>query len=183
MKFYRLYVFIILCFLSNNVFAQIMNDTNTKDETDLNLIRGEKYILVNDSLCCNDKKYFFFAGATIGTPGAVSVNAGYYFNHFAVKLSGSYLKKDWYGVQSDIEFVLNNTGELIQGISLTGGLFDAIHFNDSGVIISQVQQNYIGFAYDAYYAGFYLQTGLGFGFRSYPPNPQLLFQFGYLFRL
>ncbi len=175
MKFYRLCVFVILCFLSNNISAQIMNDANKPPETDSSLIQNKNYFY--------NKESFFFAGATIGTPGGVTLNTGYYFKHFALKISGSYWRKDWYGAQGDLEFVFSNKGELIQGVSLVGGIFIAIPFSDAVTSLPPTQQNYIGVAYDAYYSGFYLQSGLGFGLRSYPPNLQLLFQFGYVFSL
>jgi hypothetical protein len=54
--------------------------------------------------------------------------------------------------------------------------------NQPGVQFTQYnKQNYLGLAYDVYYAGFILQTGLGFGKGNFP-NPQFLFQAGYLFR-
>lgn len=173
MKFYRLCFFIVLCISFSNVFAQIKNNGNTPDKTDSSLVQYKN----------NISKTFFFAGTSIGTPGALSLNAGYYAEHFALKISGGYWSKEWYGGQGDIEYVLSNTGILIQGISLVAGIFDAIRLDNSGISFSPSQQNYIGVAYDADYSRFYLQSGLGFGLRSYPPNPQLLFQLGYLIKL
>ncbi len=128
-------------------------------------------------------KSFFFIGSTIGTPSGISLNTGFFAKHFYLKVSGGYWEKDWYGYQADAGYLFSWTGKLLQGISVVAGSFEVISLDNSGNAGSSVQQNYIGAAYDAYYAGFFLQAGLGFGLHPYPPNPQLLFQFGYLFKL
>ncbi len=128
-------------------------------------------------------KSFFIIGSTIGTPGGISLNTGFFGKYFYLKVSGGYWKKDWYGYQVDAGYFFSRTSKLLQGISLVTGGFDVINLDNSGNSRTFLQQNYIGAAYDAYYAGFFLQAGLGFGLHPYPPNPQLLFQVGYLFKL
>lgn len=128
-------------------------------------------------------KSFLFIGSTLGTPSGISLNAGFFAKHFSLKVSGGYWKKNWYGYQVDAGYLFNRTGKLIQGISIVSGSFEAVNQYNSGNPGSSAQQKYIGTSYDAYYAGFFLQAGLGFGIHPYPPNPQLLFQFGYLFKL
>ncbi|MHB1688257.1 MAG: hypothetical protein ACYCVH_12900 [Ignavibacteriaceae bacterium] len=183
MKFYLLSIYFAFGLMIINVSAQTKNGLMIPHDSVANTFQNKNNFNEEKPVYPEDNKSFFFAGSSIGTPGGISLNAGYFFKHFSLKISGGYWKKDWYGFQGDLGFVFSNTGKLIQGISLVGGMFDAIRLNDSGAVLSPVQQTYLGVTYDAYYSGFYLQTGLGFGLHNYPSNPQLLFQFGYLFRL
>ncbi len=165
MKLFFLSILIVFCLMISSTLAHTKSDSL-------------KYY--NNKV---GNKSFFFVGSTIGTPGGISVNTGFFAKHFSLKLSGGYWGKDWYGYQVDAGYLFIRTGELLEGISAIAGGFDAINLKISGNDRSFLQQDYIGAAYDAYYAGFFLQAGLGIGLHPYPPNPQLLFQFGYLLKL
>jgi hypothetical protein len=124
-------------------------------------------------------------GAIIGAPASMSLTAGLYLDPISFRVSGGAWGKGSYGLQADIAFPLTKSKELIQNISVIGGLFatKVIDTDPSQPFIQitrYYKQNYIGAAYDVYYAGFLMQTGLGFGKGNFP-NPQFLFQFGYLF--
>jgi hypothetical protein len=137
-----------------------------------------------DSLKEPDSR-FFGIGAVIGAPASISLTAGLYLAPVSFRVTGGAWGKGWYGLQGDIAFPLTKNKELIQNISVIGGLFatKVIDTDPSqpGIQITRYnKQNYIGIAYDVYYAGFLMQTGLGFGKGDFS-NPQFLFQFGYLF--
>lgn len=145
---------------------------------------GTNESVYNDTL--NDTNTRFFGiGAVIGAPASMSFTTGLYFVPVSFRVTGGFWGKGWYGLQGDIAFPLTKSKELIQNISVIGGFFatNVIDTDPSqpGIqIIRHYRQNYIGAAYDVYYAGFLMQTGLGFGKGNFP-NPQFLFQFGYLF--
>jgi hypothetical protein len=124
-------------------------------------------------------------GAVLGAPASISLTAGLYLAPVSFRITGGAWGKGWYGLQGDIAFPLTKSKELIQNISVIGGIFatKVIDVDPSlpGIQITRYnKQNYLGFAYDVYYAGFIMQTGLGFGKGDFP-NPQFLFQFGYMF--
>ena len=128
---------------------------------------------------------FWGIGAVIGAPASVSLTAGIYLAPVSFRVTGGVWGKGWYGLQGDIAFPLTKSKELIQNVSVIGGLFASkvidIDPSQPGIQITLYnKQNYIGLAYDVYYASFLMQTGLGFGHGDFS-NPQFLFQFGYLF--
>lgn len=128
-----------------------------------------------------DKENFFALGAAIGSPSAIAAIGGYYFGPLAVRVSGGYWSKNWYGVQGDLSVNLSRIGTFSQNLSLVAGRFGIRSYdsNDSRLLKTQ---NYVGVAYDVNYTGFFMQLGAGFGNGDYK-NPQLLTQFGYLFEL
>jgi hypothetical protein len=138
----------------------------------------------NDSLKEYDTK-FFGIGAVIGAPASISLTVGLYLSPVSFRITGGAWGKGWYGVQGEIAFPLTRNKELIQNISVIGGIF-ATKVNEVDPSQPDIQftqynkQNYAGLAYDVYYAGFLMQTGFGFGKGNFP-NPQFLFQFGYMF--
>jgi hypothetical protein len=129
---------------------------------------------------------FLGVGAVIGAPSSIGLTAGIYAQTVSFRITGGVWNKYWYGIQGEVAIPLTRSTELIQNISLTGGIISTKVLqtdpNQPGVQFTQYnKQNYLGLAYDVYYAGFILQTGLGFGKGNFP-NPQFLFQAGYLFR-
>jgi hypothetical protein len=128
---------------------------------------------------------FFGIGAVIGAPASISLTAGLYLAPVSFRVTGGAWGKGWYGLQGDIAIPLTKNKELIQNISIIGGIFATkvidVDPSQPGIQITRFnKQNYIGVAYDVYYSGFLMQTGLGLGHGDFS-NPQFLFQFGYLF--
>ncbi len=129
---------------------------------------------------------FWGVGAVIGAPASIGFTTGIYTPSLSFRITGGVWSKYWYGIQGEIALPITRSTDLIQNISLIGGLFATKVLqtdpNQPDVQFTQYnKQNYFGLAYDVYYAGFLLQTGLGFGKGDFP-NPQFLFQIGYLFR-
>jgi hypothetical protein len=165
-------VLLILIFLLPISFARNLS------KSDISTVKSP------DSLS-NMGNNFFGIGFVLGSPASLSLTTGLYFQHVSIRISGGAWGTHWYGLQGEIAFPITKSNELIQNASIIAGLFATKVFitdpNYPAVQYYQYnKQNYIGFAYDVYYAGFLMQTGLGFGKGSFP-NPQFLFQFGYLF--
>lgn len=134
----------------------------------------------------NRGKNFWGIGLVLGSPASISLTTGIYFQHISFRITGGAWSSHWYGIQGEIAFPFTRSKELIQNISINGGLIATkVLFSDpnqSSVQYYQYnKQNYIGFTYDVWYSGFLMQTGIGFGKGNFP-NPQFLFQFGYLFK-
>jgi hypothetical protein len=133
----------------------------------------------------SDEHGFPVLGAVIGTPSGISLVGGYYFKDFAFRASGGWWEKGWYGVQGDLSVFLSRSSSFAQGLSLIAGRFGTrvvVPGDQQQDVVQQLRQSYAGLSYDAYYAGFFLQIGLGFGKGDFP-NPNLAFQCGYLFEL
>ncbi len=124
---------------------------------------------------------FLVVGGGIGSPAGITLIGGYYFKPLVLRVSGGYWKKGWDGVQGDLGINLSRSSSFAMGVSLVAGRFRANPLNDQGEKQLFVQ-NYVGLTYDMYLSGFFLQAGLGAGNGDYP-NPQVLFQIGYLFEL
>jgi|GEM_PF-2156723 len=125
-------------------------------------------------------------GGAIGSPFGLSFVGGVQKKPLSYSISGGFAGKNWYGVQCDVSKPIIETGELTQSIALIAGVYATTVYTTDSETGSKIKQhnkqNYIGLAYDVNYSGFFLQAGLGAGKGDYA-NPQLLFQFGYLFKI
>ena len=124
-------------------------------------------------------------GPIIGAPSGVALMGGVVAVPFSLKVSGGYWGSDWNGIQADIGWVFDTEELLTQGLFLVGGTYrvNPRLLNDQGSTTKTIRQNrYVGLAYEADYAGFFLQAGLAKGRGDYP-NPAVLLQAGYLMTL
>ena len=133
----------------------------------------------------SDQSIVFVAGPSIGVPSGITLTAGIIAPSITLKASGGYWGKNWNGVQIDVGLVFANDGIFSHGVSLLIGTFrtNPLVVDMQGNSVSAVrQERYVGLVYEADYGGFFLQGGLGIGRGDYP-NPELLFQAGYLIAL
>ena len=79
------------------------------------------YIILIRSKETNSR--FFGIGAVIGAPASMSLTAGLYLAPVSFRVTGGAWGKGWYGLQGDIAFPLTKSKELIQNVSVIGGLF------------------------------------------------------------
>jgi hypothetical protein len=162
------------------IFLFVFKVALAQNRTQINLADSKYVDSLNES-----KNSFFGIGAVIGAPASVALTAGLYLPPVSFRVTGCAWGKGWYGLQGDIAFPLTKSKDLIQNLSVIGGIFATkvidVDPSQPGIQIPRFyKQNYIGLAYDVYYSGFLMQTGLGFGHGDFS-NPQFLFQFGYLF--
>ncbi len=119
------------------------------------------------------------AGLFIGTPSSIGFRARLETGPIVAGVSGGSWGKSWWGYQADAGLIVSQTGRLVQSIDLIAGRFANTTRDESGVSQHE-REEYLGLAYDVSYAGFFVQLGLAAGRGDYP-NPQLVYQFGYLF--
>lgn len=129
--------------------------------------------------------HFLTVGVAAGSPGYANVTTSYFFSRAALRLTAGAGGRGRSGVQGDIVWRFVREANLSVGAALVGGTFtsrepSADNVAGTGDLQRQV---YVGAALDVFYGGFHLQTGLAHGFRDYPPNRQLLSQFGYEWRI
>ena len=132
----------------------------------------------------SDEGAFAALGLGIGTPGGINFIGSVYSSPFGLRISGGDWGRNWRGIQADLSVTLGRGASLAQGLSIVVGAFRVAPMlqNSQGEEGQTVKKmTYGGLTYDLYLAGFFLQTGLGLGRGDYP-DPQLLFQAGYLFR-
>ncbi len=124
-------------------------------------------------------------GVAVGTPGYGNVTVSYSFSHAALRVSGGFGGGGRMGVQGDVGWRAVHATHLAMGLTLVAGSFAARESTRdlSGGPGTLHHQLYVGAAFDFLLTSFHLQVGLAHGFRDYPPDPQLLIQFGYDFRL
>ncbi len=124
-------------------------------------------------------------GVVIGAPSSIALVGGYDAGPVALRLSGGAWGKGWYGAQADVSVIFSRSGSFSQGLSVLAGQYGTkvVSLDDQLQEVTQFnKQKYLGIAYDAWFSGFFLQVGMGHGWGDFP-NPNLLFQFGYLFQI
>ena len=124
------------------------------------------------------KTSYPFLGFVVGSPCGLSLTGGINTENLIYRLTAGWTGMNAYGAQAEIGFKLNTNQYFSDAISVSVGIIRAIQ---SDTVDIGVTQPYVGVAYNADYSGFFLQFGLGAGFKASPPNPQLLIQAGYLF--
>ncbi len=136
----------------------------------------------SDSTAADSRRGAFVIGPLVGLPAGIGMMAGIETAPLSVKVSGGYWGKDWNGIQADLGWLFTTEGLLTQGVFIVAGTYRVNPRlpNDQGLVVSTIRQNrFVGIAYEADYAGFFLQAGLARGWGDYP-NPQGLLQAGYL---
>ncbi len=175
------YIVVLFAVFTGQLFAQSAGRDNS-DSTlpdSKKIVSGSTPALDSANLAANSSvSGSFVLGATMGAPSGVSVPGGLYFSDLGVRISGGSWGKNWNGVQGDLSFNFLRRPSFVMSISVIGGQFQN-KSTDSQQGGQYVQQKYYGLAYDMDLAGFFLQTGLATGPGEYS-NPQITFQFGYL---
>jgi hypothetical protein len=129
---------------------------------------------------------YFEVGVTAWIPAGLNINAGYWYGRVGIRLSGGYW--DWlnskfgYGYQCNINYKLSENKIWLHNLGFIIGK------SESGPVSSEepcCDWTYIGFAYDMYYKGFFLEAQLQKpievrrgSFKEIVP----LFQLGYIKR-
>ena len=121
------------------------------------------------------KKYPVF-GMTIGTPAALNLVWGYYFENYGIRCSGLYLDTVS-GIQLNALRKLKETPNFLQNASILAG--SAFTINNEDRI--EKYWNYIGVGYDLNWYGFFFELDITVGSGSYS-SPQMGLQIGYVHR-
>ncbi len=72
---------------------------------------------------------FFVYGATIGSPGSLNLNLGYYYKDIVVRASGGKWGTHWWGGQVDLGISFWKTPVIAHSISVVYGQFQVDPFN------------------------------------------------------
>ncbi len=119
-------------------------------------------------------------GGFIGSPSRAGVTGGLYLGPLVVRLSGASFGHSDDGWEGDIGIALTKNERLIQDLSLVAGFYHASTTTAASGTEHEMTQRFVGAAYGVYYAGFFLQGGIGKGTGDFP-SPELIYRFGYLF--
>ncbi len=125
----------------------------------------------------------FFAGAAIGSPSSIAIVGGASFGRVLVRASGGSWGNHWDGIQGEIGFRVSCIAALTQSLAVVAGHYrtNVTSQDTRGKPIALLnEERYYALAYDVDYAGFILQLGFASGNGDFP-NPQLLWQAGYVF--
>ena len=117
-------------------------------------------------------------GVTLGTPGILNLNAGYFFSKIGVQVSGSYLGSA-YGFQAAFAWKLYDSRSFMHALSGGAG-FSSITV-DRDLKKETHKWTYGVLSYNLNWYGFFLELGIGVGAGDYS-NPQFLGQIGYVYR-
>ena len=133
-------------------------------------------------------------GATFGTPAALNFVFGKHFDKYMVKASGMYLGRSAKGIQLELGLKLSEFKRTYHAVSLVGG-YSYLEYEEKknyGNNINRISEwTYGGLVYNLNTNGFYLQAGLSLGNGVYSnetgiiedmPNPQFIFQIGYVYQ-
>ncbi|PJZ46528.1 hypothetical protein [Leptospira brenneri] len=71
---------------------------------------------------------FWVYGASIGSPGSINFNLGYYFKDVVLRGSGGAWGPHWYGGQVDLGYTFWKTPVIAHSISIVGGYFEVNPF-------------------------------------------------------
>ncbi|TGL62971.1 hypothetical protein [Leptospira sarikeiensis] len=137
----RILSFIIIIFLFSFVssaFAQEKNKENKNEDpvpewtpeadrkTRFGEDKSEKDVF--DQKPLPKSTNFFVYGLSVGTPGSINVNVGYYFKDLVVRASGGHWGAHWWGWQADIGVSFWKTPFLAHSISAVIGQFQVDPF-------------------------------------------------------
>jgi hypothetical protein len=117
-------------------------------------------------------------GLFIGAPSSMGLTGQANAGVFLLRLSGGSWTKTWWGGQGDFGVIVSRAGALVQSIDVIAGRFSVRNRDENGGE-QRYRQDYLGMAYAVSYGGFLVEIGLGSG-RGDFPNPQLIYQFGYM---
>ena len=113
-------------------------------------------------------------GINIGTPAALNLAFGHWFNSVGVRVSGMYFGQT-NGVQLNLGLKLSDNARRRHALFIIGGISN-IDLNN------RVREwTFLGLVYNLNFRGFFLEPGLTFGEGDYS-NPQVALQIGYMHR-
>ncbi len=127
---------------------------------------------------------FSALGVATGTPGYLNLVGERFWTTVALQASAGYWSQGRWGLQGAAVWrTLHYPSFSVGPAALLGTFGTQISSDSTNGGSTHRRQVYIGPALDLYLDGVHLQTGIAYGFRDYPKNPQLVIQAGYLFRL
>ncbi|PJZ70180.1 hypothetical protein CH373_09910 [Leptospira perolatii] len=119
--------------MSSPVFAQYSGDGNKKEDPapewnpdsdrKSQIGKGDYQTLKTDKVT-----NFWVYGASIGSPGSVNLNLGYYYKDVVLRVSGGYWRTHWWGGQVDLGYSFWKTPVIAHSISIVGGAFQVDPF-------------------------------------------------------
>ncbi|MGJ4790135.1 hypothetical protein [Leptospira koniambonensis] len=71
---------------------------------------------------------FFVYGATVGSPGSINFNLGYYYKDIVIRGSGGHWGPHWWGWQADLGFSFWKTSVIAHSVSVVIGQFQVNPF-------------------------------------------------------
>lgn len=117
-------------------------------------------------------------GVTIGSPGILNLNLGYFHQKYGISVTGAYLGST-YGFQTNVSRVLHDTRNFMHSLFVGAGVLSLTSEEQTSRVTRRF--TYGAFGYHLNWWGFFLELGLGFGSGDYT-NPQFLGQIGYVHR-
>ncbi|MCP4131002.1 MAG: hypothetical protein GY754_08485 [bacterium] len=118
-------------------------------------------------------------GASIGTPSAINLVAGYYFRYLGFHLSGFYLSENYHGIQLNCMIKIHESAGVLHGISIIGNF---VHFN----FFDPMEFLSYGAVYNLNLRGFFLEFGIAVVKKTDASkeisSPQAMAQIGYVHR-
>jgi hypothetical protein len=149
-KYFNLIIIFILVSFHGELFSQEKKELNDEylknnklfiEEKRENFYKNERSGKKEepDFIKNGREEKFLVLGSSMGSPGSLNLNAGYYFDKFVVRGSGMYFNPYWNGGQVDLGYSIYKTSRVIYGFSLVGGAFRVNPFDPQ---INQGGQNY-----------------------------------------
>ncbi len=118
------------------------------------------------------KSEYPMVGLTLLLPGGLNLIGGYHYDKFAAFGEIGFLPEVAFGFQVEFLYNLKTARHFEHNLGIGAGL-SVISQNDSWA--------YLGIFYNLNLYGFFLEPGITIGSGN-APNPQLWFQFGYVYR-
>lgn len=71
---------------------------------------------------------FLVYGASVGSPGSINLNLGYYYKDFVLRVSGGKWNSHWWGGQVDLGYTFWKTPVIAHSVSIVFGKFEVDPF-------------------------------------------------------
>lgn len=126
----------------------------------------------NSNIAKSLKSEYPMVGLTLLLPGGLNLIGGYHYDKFAAFGEIGFLPQVAFGFQVEFLYNLKTARHFEHNLGIGAGL-SVISQNDSWA--------YLGIFYNLNLYGFFLEPGITIGSGN-APNPQLWFQFGYVYR-
>ncbi len=118
-------------------------------------------------------------GITMGTPAAINLLYSYQpLSLLNLRIQGGYIGTA-YGIQANIGINLSKSNSFEQNLSICAGY--SYLTPEKSYPKKTYKWTYTGICYNFNWGGFFTELGLAIGNGDYP-NPQLMFQLGYVYR-
>jgi len=113
-------------------------------------------------------------GATLGLPSLINLIAGYRYDKFGAIGEFGFIPYNIFGFQIEALYNLNTSRHFEHNIGLSLGFIDFLFDKDK-------VWGYLELLYNLNIYGFFVEGGMSIGSGCFT-NPQLMFQFGYVYR-